>query len=52
MGPLTQLAVKVIHEELGLGVDDARSRYLASTGADFARGCQVPCVNSVVDLVG
>ena len=25
MGPLTQLAVKVIHEELGLGVDDARS---------------------------
>jgi 1L-myo-inositol 1-phosphate cytidylyltransferase / CDP-L-myo-inositol myo-inositolphosphotransferase len=36
MGPLTQLAVKVIHEELGLGVDDARSRYLASTGADFA----------------
>jgi phosphoglycolate phosphatase-like HAD superfamily hydrolase len=36
MGPLTQLAVKVIHEELGLDVDDARSRYLASTGADFA----------------
>jgi choline kinase/phosphatidylglycerophosphate synthase/phosphoglycolate phosphatase-like HAD superfamily hydrolase len=36
MGPLTQLAVKVIHEELGLGIDDARSRYLASTGADFA----------------
>jgi phosphoglycolate phosphatase-like HAD superfamily hydrolase len=36
MGPLTQLAVKVIHEELGLGVDDARCRYLASTGADFA----------------
>ena len=32
MGPLTQLAVKVIHEELGLDVDDARSRYLASTG--------------------
>jgi choline kinase/phosphoglycolate phosphatase-like HAD superfamily hydrolase/phosphatidylglycerophosphate synthase len=36
MGPLAQLAVKVIHEELGLGVDGARSRYLASTGADFA----------------
>ncbi len=36
IGPLTQLAVKVIHEELGLGVDDARCRYLASTGADFA----------------
>jgi 1L-myo-inositol 1-phosphate cytidylyltransferase / CDP-L-myo-inositol myo-inositolphosphotransferase len=36
MGPLTQLAVKVIHEELGLDVDDARVRYLASTGADFA----------------
>jgi choline kinase/phosphatidylglycerophosphate synthase/phosphoglycolate phosphatase-like HAD superfamily hydrolase len=36
MGLLTQLAVKVIHEELGLDVDDARSRYLASTGADFA----------------
>ena len=36
MGPLTQLAVKVIHEELGLDIDDARSRYLASTGADFA----------------
>ena len=36
MGALTQLAVQVIHEELGLGVDDARSRYLASTGADFA----------------
>jgi hypothetical protein len=35
MGPLTQLAVKVIHEELGLGVNDARSRYLASTGSDF-----------------
>jgi phosphoglycolate phosphatase-like HAD superfamily hydrolase len=28
--------VDVIHEELGLGVDDARSRYLASTGSDFA----------------
>jgi phosphoglycolate phosphatase-like HAD superfamily hydrolase len=28
--------VKVIHEELGLSIDDARSRYLASTGADFA----------------
>jgi phosphoglycolate phosphatase-like HAD superfamily hydrolase len=36
MGPLTQLAVQVIHEELGLSVDDARSRYLASTGSDFA----------------
>src|SRR3954452_6200112 len=36
MGALTQLAVDVIHEELGLGVDDARSRYLASTGSDFA----------------
>jgi 1L-myo-inositol 1-phosphate cytidylyltransferase / CDP-L-myo-inositol myo-inositolphosphotransferase len=36
MGPLTKLAVQVIHEELGLGVDDARSRYLASTGLDFA----------------
>jgi phosphoglycolate phosphatase-like HAD superfamily hydrolase len=36
MGPLTRLAVKVIHEELGLGVDEARSGYLASTGADFA----------------
>jgi 1L-myo-inositol 1-phosphate cytidylyltransferase / CDP-L-myo-inositol myo-inositolphosphotransferase len=36
MGPLTQLAVEVIHEELGLDVDDARVRYLASTGADFA----------------
>ena len=36
MVPLTELAVKVIHEELGLDVDDARSRYLASTGADFA----------------
>ena len=36
MGPLTQLAVQVIHEELGLRVDDARSRYLASTGSDFA----------------
>ena len=40
MGPLTQLAVKVIHEELGLGVDDARSRYLASTGSDFATQLQ------------
>ena len=40
MGPLTQLAVKVIHEELGLGVDDARCRYLASTGADFATQLQ------------
>jgi CDP-L-myo-inositol myo-inositolphosphotransferase len=36
MGPLTQLAVTVIHEELGLGVDDARMGYLASTGSDFA----------------
>jgi len=36
MGALTQLAVNVIHDELGLGVDDARSRYLASTGSDFA----------------
>ena len=36
MGPLTRLAVTVIHEELGLGVDEARSGYLASTGADFA----------------
>src|SRR3954453_15255128 len=36
MGQLTELAVTVIHEELGLGVDDARSRYLASTGSDFA----------------
>jgi len=36
MGLLTQLAVKVIREELGLGVNDARSRYLASTGSDFA----------------
>ena len=36
MGPLTQLAVQVIHEELGLRVGDARSRYLASTGSDFA----------------
>jgi phosphoglycolate phosphatase-like HAD superfamily hydrolase len=36
MGPLTELAVNVIHEELGLSVDDARHRYLASTGADFA----------------
>jgi 1L-myo-inositol 1-phosphate cytidylyltransferase / CDP-L-myo-inositol myo-inositolphosphotransferase len=36
MGPLMQLAVKVIHEELGLDVDDARRRYLASTGSDFA----------------
>jgi phosphatidylglycerophosphate synthase len=35
MGQLTELAVKVICEELGLGVDDARSRYLASTGSDF-----------------
>ncbi len=40
MGPLTRLAVKVIHEELGLGVDDARSRYLASTGSDFATQLQ------------
>jgi phosphoglycolate phosphatase-like HAD superfamily hydrolase len=32
--------VKVIHEELGLGVDDARSRYLASTGSDFATQLQ------------
>ena len=40
MGQLTQLAVKVIHEELGLGVDDARSRYLASTGSDFATQLQ------------
>jgi CDP-L-myo-inositol myo-inositolphosphotransferase len=40
MGPLTQLAVKVIHEELGLGVDDARSRYLATTGSDFATQLQ------------
>ena len=40
MGPLTELAVKVIHEELGLGVDDARSRYLASTGWDFATQLQ------------
>jgi phosphoglycolate phosphatase-like HAD superfamily hydrolase len=36
MGPLTQLAVKVLREELGLGFNDARSRYLASTGSDFA----------------
>jgi CDP-L-myo-inositol myo-inositolphosphotransferase len=36
MGPLTSLAVTVIHDELGLDVDDARSRYLASTGSDFA----------------
>lgn len=36
MGPLSQLAVQVIHEELGLGVGAARSRYLASTGSDFA----------------
>jgi phosphoglycolate phosphatase-like HAD superfamily hydrolase len=40
MGALTELAVKVIHEELGLGVDDARSRYLASTGSDFATQLQ------------
>jgi CDP-L-myo-inositol myo-inositolphosphotransferase len=40
MGPLTQLAVKVIHEELGLGIEDARSRYLASTGSDFATQLQ------------
>ena len=40
MGALTELAVKVIHEELGLGVDDARSRYLASTGWDFATQLQ------------
>jgi phosphoglycolate phosphatase-like HAD superfamily hydrolase len=40
MRPLTELAVQVIHEELGLGVDDARSRYLASTGADFATQLQ------------
>lgn len=40
MGSLTQLAVSVIHEELGLGVDDARSRYLASTGSDFATQLQ------------
>jgi choline kinase/phosphatidylglycerophosphate synthase/phosphoglycolate phosphatase-like HAD superfamily hydrolase len=36
MGPLTQVAVKLIYEELGLGVDAARSRYLATTGSDFA----------------
>jgi beta-phosphoglucomutase-like phosphatase (HAD superfamily) len=41
MGPLTELAVQVISEELGLGVDDARSRYLASTGWDFATQLQV-----------
>jgi phosphoglycolate phosphatase-like HAD superfamily hydrolase/phosphatidylglycerophosphate synthase len=40
MGALTQLAVDVIHEELGLGIDDARSRYLASTGSDFATQLQ------------
>ena len=40
MGPLTELAVKVIHEELGLAVDEARSRYLASTGSDFATQLQ------------
>jgi phosphoglycolate phosphatase-like HAD superfamily hydrolase len=41
MGPLSELAVQVISEELGLGVDDARSRYLASTGWDFATQLQV-----------
>jgi choline kinase/phosphatidylglycerophosphate synthase/beta-phosphoglucomutase-like phosphatase (HAD superfamily) len=41
MGQLTELAVKVISEELGFGVDDARSRYLASTGWDFATQLEV-----------
>ncbi len=40
MGQLTELAVTVICEELGLGVDDARSRYLASTGSDFTTQLQ------------
>jgi beta-phosphoglucomutase-like phosphatase (HAD superfamily) len=40
MGQLTELAVKVIYEELGLGVADARSRYLASTGWDFSTQLQ------------
>ena len=43
MGALTQLAVTVIHEELGLDVDDARSRYLSSTGSDFATQLQEIC---------